>query len=93
VEHAHLEESLNPFVKWLEAQLDYRLVQFSWDILAWRPSLGWTGAWNPIRFMADSGRLAGEISRENIEIAVSIVEESRAMDSWPKGRWRFVHWR
>jgi hypothetical protein len=93
VEQARLEQSLDPFVKWLGAQPDRRVVQFSWDILAWRPSLGWTGAWYPIRFLADSGRLAGEISRENIEIATSIVEESRAMDSWPQGRWRFIQWK
>jgi hypothetical protein len=92
VEHARLERALDPFIKWLEAQPDRRVVQFSWDITAWRPPLGWTGAWYPIRFMADSGRLAGEISRENIEIAISIVEESKAMDLWPQGRWRFVQW-
>ncbi len=92
VEHAYLERSLGPFVKWLEAQPDWRVVQFSWDITAWRPTIGWTGAWYPICVMEDSGRLTGEISRENIEIAISIVEESRAMDLWTQGRWRFVQW-
>ena len=93
VEQTQLEHALDPFVKWLEAQSDYRVVQFSWDIMAWRPTLGWTSSWQPIRMMARSGRLAGDISKENIEIAISIVEESTAMGSWPQGRWRFIEWK
>ena len=34
VEQTELEQALDPFVKLLEAQPDYRVVQFSWDILA-----------------------------------------------------------
>jgi hypothetical protein len=86
VEQADLEQSLHPFIEWLEAQPDRRVVQFSWDVMAWRPILGHTSAWHPVRMMARSGRLAGEISKENIEIAISIADESRAMDLWPEGR-------
>ena len=88
----HTKHALDPFVNWLEASPDYDLVEFSWNLMAWRPRLGWAGAWYPIRRMDSSGRLAGEISEENIDIAVTIVEEAEAMGRWPEGRWRFVQW-
>ena len=95
--HEHIEEddlkpTLDSFVTWLEAASDHTVVRFSWDLMAWRPRLGWTGAWYPVRRMKRSGRLAGPISKENIEAAVTIVEEASAMGSWPEGRWRFIEW-
>jgi hypothetical protein len=92
VEKVHLEPALDPFVKWLESLSDGEVVQFSWDVIAWRPSLGWTHAWYPVRRMQESGRLAGPASKENIETAVTIAEEAKAISSRPKGRWRFVQW-
>ncbi len=92
VETAHLEQAFDPFVKWLEALPDGEVVRFNWDVMAWRPSLGWTYAWYPVRRMQDSGRLAGPISRENIETAVAIAEEAKGIASRPKGKWRFVQW-
>jgi len=60
--------------------------------MAWRPIRGYTSAWHPVRMMAHSGRLASDISKENIDIAISIVEENRARALWPQGRWRFLQW-
>ena len=88
-----LKSALDPFVTWLEAASDDTIVRFSWKLMAWRPRLGWKGgAWYPVWRMEHSGRLAGPIAEEKIEIAVTIVEEARAMGSWPEGRWRFIQW-
>jgi hypothetical protein len=56
----HTTQALDPFVNWLEASPDNDVVRFSWDVMAWRPRLGWAGAWYPIRRMEKSGRLSGE---------------------------------
>ena len=87
-----LKPALDPFVTWLESSSDDDILRFSWDLIAWRTQLGWTDSWYPVRRMERSGRLAGAISREHIETAVTIVEEAHCIRSWPKNRWQFVHW-
>jgi hypothetical protein len=38
------------------------------------------------------GRLAGEFSLDNLDLAVSFAMERRAVDRWPEERWSFVKW-
>jgi len=92
IEEEHLKQSLDPFVKWFETKSDNAVVDFSWKVMAWQPRSGRRDALYPVRRMENSGRLAGPISKENIDIAVTIVEEAKAIGRWPEGRWRFVQW-
>jgi hypothetical protein len=87
-----LKDSLLPFVNWLETQPDRQVLYFAWDLLA----ATWRGAehadYHPVLWMKRSGRLKGEISFSNLEVAVALAEEGSAMYWWPDERWRVMHW-
>jgi hypothetical protein len=91
IEEAKLEGSLRSFVSWLDTQKDATVLDFCWDLLA-VPKGGARGHRFPVLWMKSSGRLRGEISFDNLQLAVALAEEGEIMRSWPEERWRVVRW-
>jgi hypothetical protein len=92
IAESKLTDALLPFVQWLETQKDSTVLYFAWDLLAatWRGEAH--ADYSPVSWMARSGRLKGEISFENLELAVALAEESDVMYWWPEERWSVVRW-
>lgn len=84
--------ALSDFTACMETQRDDRLLQFCWDVLSARPRRRSSGAYTPLLWMNSSGRLSGAMSFENIELAITLLDEAEAMYWWPAERWRLVRW-
>ena len=50
------------------------------------------GSCGSVLWMKRSGRLKGEISFQNLELAVALAEESSRMYWWPEERWEVMRW-
>jgi hypothetical protein len=87
-----LKDSLLPFVTWLETQNDREVVDFAWEILKANLRSERDTSCDPVFWMKRSGRLQGEISFDNLELAVSLAEEHKAMYWRPDERWTFALW-
>jgi hypothetical protein len=87
-----LKDSLLPFVTWLETRKDREVVDFAWEILKAHLRSEYYTTSDPVYWMKRSGRLQGEISFDNLQLAVSLAEEHKAMYWWPDQRWMVTLW-
>jgi hypothetical protein len=85
---SELREALGRFVRWVELLPDQLVVQFCWDLLAYKRS----STPEPVWWLKRSGRLHGAISYDNLSLAVSLADESDAMYWWPDERWEVAVW-
>lgn len=88
--HRAVEEAARPVIEWLAKQDDYHVVDFCWKI--WERCKIGSGSTEPVYALYRLGRLQGEFSLDNIDLAVSFAIERRGMDRWPEERWSFVKW-
>jgi hypothetical protein len=91
IEESLFEPVMGPFIQRLAAQPDERVLRFCWDLML-HDQRGYTGAFAPIRWLSQSGRLSGDISVDNLECAISLNDDAQAMFWWPEGRWPLVDW-
>ncbi len=85
-----VEEAARPSIQWIATQTDYEVADFCWKV--WERCKIGSGSTEPVFALHRLGRLAGEFSLGNIDLAVSFAMERRAMDRWPEERWSFVKW-
>ena len=84
-----LREHFNEFVACLESMPDPVVVQFCWNLRAY--DVMQTPA--PVWWLHGSGRLSGEISYENLSLAVTTVKEGNTMfRCWEESRWAVARW-
>ena len=76
------------FTTWMEAQPDYHVVRFCWDVM--KPVGRLTPP--PVSWLKRSGRLSGDISLDNIRLCIGLVDEANAMYHWEPGRWALMEW-
>jgi hypothetical protein len=79
---------LTGFAEWLKLLPDQAVVHFCWDLV----KSDHFPMPDPVLWLHWSRRLAGEISLQNIELAVSLDGESERMQRWPEGRWSVARW-
>ena len=89
---SEIEASLLPFLNWLKNQPDGNVVDFCWNVLAFRPRPCGSYVTNPVHWLRRAGRLSGEVAYENIECAIVLADEAAAMYWWPDRRWHPVRW-
>jgi len=86
IPRAAMRGLLADFIAWMEAQPDHRVLQFCWDVLSARPRKQASSGYAPLLWMKWSGRLRGDISYDNIEVAITLLDEAEAIAWWPPER-------
>jgi hypothetical protein len=80
-----------PFLEWLEAECDTRVLHFCWNVMERQPRLR-VRSDAPVLWLRDRGKLRGDLAYEEIELGISVAAEAHAMSRWERERWRSVTW-
>jgi len=81
-------DAMKGFMTWVESQPDDTVVRFCWELMSFDRTF--TPA--PVWALKHSGRLAGAISYDSLELAVALWDEAETMYWWPEERWAVMSW-
>jgi len=88
-----MKAALGSFTDWVARQDDRLVLGFAWDVMEHHPRLGWTSAWDPIRWLDRSERLSSDMGYDCLKLALAFRDEAENMRSWPDERWELANWK
>ena len=87
-----MKTALGDFTDWIARQDHRRVLDFAWHVMEYLPRSQWTSALDPVRWLRRSGRLAGDLAYDCLELAITFRDEAEAMYWWPDERWDLADW-
>jgi hypothetical protein len=82
---SRLCEVMEPSLEWIASQDDRAVAEFCWGLRT-------RSLRTPTDILERWGRLRGAMSRDYLDLAVTLNNEAEAMHRWPEERWAIASW-